>query len=108
AVRFKCDSSRRGAIAGGAVALLLLGHALEYARASRALAAVEQASEAALPPAATVLSIAVHQPPLPAACEPSASGPSLGVPTLRWFGLYRLLSGGGGRVNIFTTSPVRL
>jgi hypothetical protein len=91
---------------GVAVAVLVAAvvglHVVEYRAAAPRIAQVDAVADAAVPAGSRVLALAV---PSHAGCTP-AFGPSIGVPTLKWFGVDHLLETGGTLVALDETSIV--
>jgi hypothetical protein len=106
-LRFKPLTVGRGA-AMSAVVLLILGyHLVEYRSAGTALSEIKQSTAAVLPPGAAVLSLTVNSGATHAPCAAGADVFSVGAPTLKWFGLERLLGSGAAlSANVMPTSLV--
>jgi hypothetical protein len=89
-----------------ATALLVAGvlglHTAEYTDVGPRIARVDAATDAAVPAGAPLLQITI---PTRYGCTPS-SGPSVGVPILKWFGVDYALETGQPRLNIEETSFV--
>jgi hypothetical protein len=94
------------ATATAATALLVVAvlglHVAEYTDVGPRIGRVDAATDASVPDGAPVLYIAI---PSRHGCAPS-SGPSIGVPTLKWFGTDYALDNDQPRVNIDETSFV--
>ncbi len=94
---------RRLCFATVAILPILFLHVPEYAAASRRLESVNRALTDEIPPGASVLALSLLRPAVGDGCE-SASGLSVGTPTLKWIGLARLITTGETRVNLMDTS----
>jgi hypothetical protein len=95
----------RPASAVGVVALVtaVVGlHAVEYTAVARRIAQVDAATDALVPPGSRVLELAIASRD---GCTP-ASGVTIGVPTLKWFGVDHVLETGGAVVALDETSIV--
>lgn len=89
--------------AAGALGLVVIGvHTVEYVAAGHRIAAQDHAVDAAIPPGRPMLSLSIAS---RYGCGPAA-GPSVGVPTLKWFGVDEPMENGHGRVNVDETSLV--
>jgi hypothetical protein len=93
---------RATAAAVALVAIVLGLHVVEYTAVGQRIGQVDAATDASIPPGAPVLHLAI---PSRYGCVPS-SGPSIGVPVLKWFGVDYVLETGQARVNIDETSFV--
>jgi hypothetical protein len=106
-LRFKPLTVRRGAAMSAVVLLILSYHLVEYQSAGAALREIKQSTAAALPPGAAVLSLTVNGGATRGTCAASADVFSVGAPTLKWFGLERLLGAGATlSANVMPTSLV--
>ena len=77
-------------------------HTVEYVAVGHRIAAQDHAVDAAIPPGQPMLSLSIAS---RYGCAP-ASGPSVGVPTLKWFGVDEPMEHGRARVNVDETSLV--
>jgi hypothetical protein len=106
-LRFKPLTVGRGAAMTAVVLLILSYHLVEYRSAGNALREIQQSTAAVLPPDAAVLSLTVNGGAIHAPCAASADLFSVGAPTLKWFGLERLLGAGAAAgANVMPTSLV--
>jgi len=87
------------------VAAVLGAHAFEYRRASAQLERIEAALETAVDPTAPLASVTVWSSRTQGACVAEAL-PSVGVPSLKWFGLVRVIASGGLGSRLMETSLV--
>jgi hypothetical protein len=89
-----------------AVAVLVVAtlglHVVEYRAAAPQIARIDAMTDAAIPAGSRMLELAVTS---HAGCTP-AFGPSVGVPTLKWFGVDHLLETGDALVALDETSIV--
>jgi hypothetical protein len=93
----------RTAVAVAVLVVAALGlHVVEYRAAAPRIGQIDAMADAAIPAGSRVLELAV---PSHAGCTP-AFGPSVGVPTLKWFGVDHLLETGGTLVALDETSIV--
>ncbi|MDN5918039.1 MAG: hypothetical protein L0I76_23580 [Pseudonocardia sp.] len=90
------------ALAAGLVAVVLGLHAVEYADVGRRIARVDAATDATIPAGAPLLHLTV---PSRYGCAP-ATGVTVGVPVLKWFGVDHALETGQARINLDETSLV--
>jgi hypothetical protein len=108
ALPFKPYSLVRGAAAAGVVMTIVLVHVAEYRQASSYLAEAHAASMAHVPPGNRLLAVSVHTGNLVRnACDPATRVPSMGIPALQGFALYRSVETGDQRANIFGTGLIR-
>ncbi len=106
-LRFKPLTVGRGAAMSAVVLLILSYHLVEYRSAGTALSEIQQSTAAVLPPGAAVLSLTVNSGATHAPCAAGADVFSVGAPTLKWFGLERLLGSGAALgANVMPTSLV--
>jgi hypothetical protein len=98
--------ARRALVGGGAIAILLALHVVEYSRASGHLETIRVATETAIPEDLATLSVTVWDERVGGACD-SDSGFSFGTPTLMWFDLGRLAESGPTGALVMDTSIVR-
>jgi hypothetical protein len=102
ALPYKKFSLRRGLLLGAIVLVVLGLHLVEYVAVGQAMRRIDVATETSIPANEPVLSMAIA---VKGGCVPGA-GPSIGVPTLKWFGVDRNLEVGQLRVNFDQTSFV--
>jgi hypothetical protein len=84
------------------VAVVLGLHLVEYSAVGQRIGRVDAATNASIPVGAAILHLAI---PSRHGCTP-ASGLTIGVPTLKWFGVDYVLETGQARVNFDETSFV--
>ena len=100
-------SAARAFTCAASVVLILSLHYMEDRRVSGQSADIDALADATIPRNEPVLSLVLFDGPLDGGCDDARfSGPSIGAPTLRWFGLYRLMDTARFDVDLLETSIV--
>ncbi|MCU1660372.1 MAG: hypothetical protein JWR58_437 [Pseudonocardia sp.] len=102
ALPYRAFRLRARAAAAALVAIVLGLHVVEYSAVGQRIGQVDAATDTFIPAGAPILQLAI---PSRNGCAPS-SGPSIGVPMLKWFGVDYVLETGQAQVNIDETSFV--
>jgi hypothetical protein len=105
-IGMKRISAARAFICAASVVLILSFHYIEDRRVSGRSAHIDALIDATVPPDEPVLSLVLFDGPLNGGCDSRFSGPSIGAPTLRWFGLFQLMDNGRFDIDLLETSIV--
>jgi hypothetical protein len=103
ALPYRAVRARLTVVTGLLVVGVLGLHAVEYVDVGRRIARVDAATDAAVPAGSPLLYLTV---PSRHGCE-DTSGVTVGVPTLKWFGVDHAIETGQEKVNVDETSIVR-
>ncbi len=106
ALPWKAFSARRGAGLALVIVGILALHVAEDTHASRLAVRISEATAAAVPADATVLSLTIHEGPTHGGCS-GGGGPTIGAASLRWLELRRLERMAPRRIDLLDTSFVR-
>ena len=106
ALKFRAISMRQLATVTLVVILVVGLHSIEYVSASRQLARMDRAVSSHVPDDAPTIWISVHDVPVRASCY-SSIGPSIGITSPQWFGVYHAGVVGMTRATIFGSGIIQ-